>query len=356
MTKKKICILTPFLSGKGGTETILRTCIQMLTKYYDVTLILANGVDESTWLHGLENDAVIKVIKPTNKVSQALQLLRIYSQQRFEATIVLSTNLLLLVHYFQKLFFRQHTLISWIHYSLNHEHTVDPTRLKFADYHLAISSGIAKQMNNLGIDSKKIYTIYNAVEPKSITKYSPSNQIYRFVYMGRIMLDGQKNLRLLFDSLAKFPEDWQLDIYGTGADFEKCKNYVRALGIDSHIKWKGFVENAWNNINDATALLLSSQFEGFPMVLLEALSYGIPVVSVNCPTGPNDMIDDAVNGALVRSMTSEEFTESLIKVAHKKYNSENIKSSIAEYYLDAYEKRLMSSLEMILSGRKKQDD
>ncbi|QKX10209.1 glycosyltransferase [Lactiplantibacillus plantarum] len=356
MTKKKICILAPFLSGKGGTETILCTCIQMLAKYYDVTLILANGVGETSWLHGLESDAVIKIIESTNKVSQVAQLLRIYMRQRFEASIVLSTNLLLLVHYFQKFFLRRHTLISWIHYSLNHEHTVDPSRLKFADYHFAISSGIANQMKNLGISSEKIYTIYNAVEAKQISKYSPNNQICRFVYIGRIMLDGQKNLRLLFDSLAKFPEDWQLDIYGTGADTEKCKDYVQKLGIASHVHWKGYVEKAWDNINDVTALLLSSQFEGFPMVLLEALSYGIPVVSVNCPTGPADMIDDAVNGVLVRSMSSDMFEKSLIKVTHKQYDSEHIKSSIASYYLDAYEERLIGSLEMILDGRKIRND
>ncbi|MCV5863741.1 glycosyltransferase, partial [Escherichia coli] len=75
-------------------------------------------------------------------------------------------------------------------------------------------------------------------------------------------------------------------VLGDGSDFEKCQAYGRGLNIDDRIVWYGWQQHPWKlvqqDIKKVSALLLTSSFEGFPMTLLEALSWGIPCISADC--------------------------------------------------------------------------
>ena len=73
------------------------------------------------------------------------------------------------------------------------------------------------------------------------------------------------------------------------------------------ITWHGWVDKPWEKINSASCTLLLSKFEGFPMVILESLSYGIPVISSDCPTGPEDLIIDDELSTQVQLFTHEDF-------------------------------------------------
>ena len=96
--------------------------------------------------------------------------------------------------------------------------------------------------------------------------------------------------------------DWKLHVLGDGSDFEKCQAYGRELNIDDRIVWYGWQQHPWKlvqqDIKKVSALLLTSSFEGFPMTLLEALSWGIPCISADCVSGPVDIIQPDVNGHL----------------------------------------------------------
>ena len=102
----------------------------------------------------------------------------------------------------------------------------------------------------------------------------------------------------LFRGLSQINQKFTLDIYGEGADKGKLLQLAGQLKIDNHTERKGFRKQVWREIRNCDALILTSKYEGLPMVLIESLAAGLPVISSNCPTGPNDIVQDGKNGYL----------------------------------------------------------
>jgi len=92
---------------------------------------------------------------------------------------------------------------------------------------------------------------------------------------------------------------WELVILGEGEERLELKSLVDNLELSSRVKLPGSVGNISEWYERADLFVLSSSVEGFPNVLLEAMTYGLPCVSFDCDTGPRDMIQDGINGLLV---------------------------------------------------------
>ncbi|WP_253955356.1 glycosyltransferase [Lactiplantibacillus pentosus] len=116
-------------------------------------------------------------------------------------------------------------------------------------------------------------------------------KIVKFVYIGRVMWEGQKNLAELFSALDKVSGNWQLEIFGTGdaAEIDHVKNFVSNHQLEKHVIIRGWVAKPFDNL-ECDYLVLTSKYEGLPMVLIEAQQHGIACISANCPTGPDDII------------------------------------------------------------------
>jgi glycosyltransferase involved in cell wall biosynthesis len=95
--------------------------------------------------------------------------------------------------------------------------------------------------------------------------------------------------------------DWELRIFGTGRMERWLKRRITRLGIGDSARLMGFTPRLDEELAAASVYVMTSRLEGFPMVLLEAMSAGLPVVSFDCPTGPREIIRDGVNGHLVRN-------------------------------------------------------
>jgi glycosyltransferase involved in cell wall biosynthesis len=100
------------------------------------------------------------------------------------------------------------------------------------------------------------------------------------------------------DVSAQHP-DWQLRIFGDGRDREVLERQTSELGIGATVKLAGFSMRLHEEFSRASMYVLSSREEGFPMVLIEAMGMGLAPVSVDCKTGPRDIITDGVDGYLV---------------------------------------------------------
>lgn len=95
--------------------------------------------------------------------------------------------------------------------------------------------------------------------------------------------------------------EWTLDIFGQG-DQTDYRKLMTELGIDANrCHLNGPVEDVVKVYQDSSIFVLSSRFEGFGMVLIEAMACGLPVVSFDCPAGPDEIITDGVDGLLVPS-------------------------------------------------------
>ncbi|WP_405206754.1 glycosyltransferase family 4 protein [Aquimarina sp. LLG6339-5] len=111
--------------------------------------------------------------------------------------------------------------------------------------------------------------------------------------------------------VSKYP-DWTLDIYGTISESEGLAVLAENLDITKTINFYPPVKNIAEKYEQASIYTMSSRFEGFGMVLTEAMAYGVPCISFDCPYGPSDIITDTENGLLIENGDIDAFAEGII--------------------------------------------
>lgn len=131
----------------------------------------------------------------------------------------------------------------------------------------------------------------------------------------------QKGFDRLLESWAitveKHPE-WQLEIYGQHIPSQQLPEKVRQLGLSGSVSFFDPVKNIEQKYLGSSIFAFSSRFEGFGMVLIEAMACGVPCVSFDCPCGPSDIIADGEDGFLVENGNIGSFAEKLqLLMAHE---------------------------------------
>lgn len=123
------------------------------------------------------------------------------------------------------------------------------------------------------------------------------------MFYGRLD-DDVKNISLLIKAYknSKLPQEKiKLVILGDGKDKDKLLSNVKTEGLKDFVDFLPFTNNPFPYISRAKFTLLTSRFEGFPMVIPESLSVGTPVISVDCKSGPSEIIKHEFNGLLVKN-------------------------------------------------------
>jgi glycosyltransferase involved in cell wall biosynthesis len=127
-------------------------------------------------------------------------------------------------------------------------------------------------------------------------------------------LEEQKGFDRLIEAWSpiagEFP-DWQLHIYGSGSLAGALKEQIATAGLTGHVVMKGHSREFDRVLAGAALYAMGSRYEGFPMVLLEAMSRGLPMISFDCPRGPAEIIRDGHNGRLVADNDVPAFTQAL---------------------------------------------
>ena len=181
------------------------------------------------------------------------------------------------------------------------------------------------------------------------TKHSELKE-RRVIAVGRYVY--QKGFDLLLQAWSKIEKlypDWQLVIFGDG-DRTPYENQMKALGVDDNrCHLNGPTSNVQHEYINSSIFVFSSRFEGFGMVLVEAMACGLPVVSFDCPCGPKDIIKDGEDGILVENgniellasslsilINDESLRKSMSKAGQKNAQRFNI-VHIAEQWRDLFE-------------------
>ena len=150
---------------------------------------------------------------------------------------------------------------------------------------------------------KKIIVVPNPVSNALIEcDYQRRESIAEIATFGR--LSAQKNQCLLIQAFAmvyKTNKSLRLSLYGEGEEENNLKSLVKKLGIDDAVTFKGRVSNVADALMSTDLFILSSNYEGMPNALMEAMAVGLPCISTDCPTGPSDLIQNKENGILIKS-------------------------------------------------------
>ena len=138
----------------------------------------------------------------------------------------------------------------------------------------------------------------------------------RIITVGR--LDSQKGYDILVELAPDLKEripDWKIDIYGSGTMKQQLEDRIKELGIQDFVFINEPVKEIREEFEKSSMYLMTSRFEGLPMVLLEAQACGLPIVSFNCPEGPADVINDGEDGYLIDDFNKEELVEKTARIA-----------------------------------------
>lgn len=175
--------------------------------------------------------------------------------------------------------------------------------------------------------------IFNSVNPAF---YSVERKPvkHRVVTCGR--LDPQKNHKLLIEAFMKVKEkvnDAELYIYGKGPEYCSLKSQIENSNLSDSCYLKGETEDVIGVMQEADVFVLSSNFEGMPNILIEAITAGVPSVSTDCPCGgPREIIEPGTNGTLVKVGDADEMANAIIELflnqdTQKKYSKNARESS-----------------------------
>ena len=164
----------------------------------------------------------------------------------------------------------------------------------------------SKVINSDIIIIPNILTFY----PDKITDYSKRSK--RILCVGR--LTKQKGFDLMIKAwaiIADKHKEWKVDIFGDGELNNTLNGLIKNYCLDESITIHPATNHIYDEYMDSSIFAFSSRFEGFGLVLIEAMSCGVPCISFDCPHGPSEIITNGRNGLLVQNGNIDEFANSL---------------------------------------------
>lgn len=189
---------------------------------------------------------------------------------------------------------------------------------KKSDHIIALSKGVAREIKELAqARDNKISIIHNAgFDQKLFNKtFSVKHRVEAsgidMVACGR--LSEQKGFDILIEALSLLPKssDWHLRILGKGPDEDALKEQASRLGVGAKVEFMGFVDNPYPFFEQSDLFVLSSRWEGFGNVIVEAMITGTAVLSAQCPHGPDEIISHGQSGWLVAPNDPKAIAEGL---------------------------------------------
>ncbi len=167
------------------------------------------------------------------------------------------------------------------------------------DAMVTLTEADAQEYRELLGPSAKVYSVPNAVPHVGEIRAAHDPQTKVVVAAGRLARQkGFDRLVAAWAIVAKTHPDWRLNIFGHGND-ASLQSKIDKRQLTGVVTLHGFTNEPYERFAESAIYAMSSRSEGFPMVLLEAMGCGLPLVSFDCPTGPADIIQNGTNGLLV---------------------------------------------------------
>jgi len=164
---------------------------------------------------------------------------------------------------------------------------------------VSVSKSLSKELETF-MNLSKVRIIPNGVNIKPSNKKSKNNPHGKIISIGRF--DEQKDYFTLLNAFAilnKKIRTSQMMLIGDGKDYKKILQHIKKLKLGSSIRLLKWQNNIGKFLKKSDVFIFSSNYEGFPYVIIEAMSYGLPVISTDTPYGPGEILDNGKYGYLV---------------------------------------------------------
>lgn len=341
---KKICFVNYDMSIIGGAEQVTATLANVLCKEYLVYVYSINDCGEIAYKLD-EKVTYIKKLKNANRLREMMlgtfkPFCDLVKREKIDTVVMMGNYPALIVSLCR--FFTKAKYIYCDHGALmNQWHQKSITLIRYWDAlvsHKTITLTEKTRedyIDKFHISSDKVKCIYNWISPE-ILKVKKDYDIHskKILSVGRFGKEKGHDLlvKVAKQVLPKHP-DWEWHVYGTGEEFENISHKVQENNLCNQLILKGNVPEVYKKYSEYSILVLTSYREGLPLVLLEANALGIPMVSFNIITGPNEIIVDGDNGFLIEPYDCEKMAESINELIEnedmrlaqsqntKKYNS-----------------------------------
>lgn len=352
-----LAIMMSHIGGMGGVETITEMLLNTrLVEDYQLILIFPDLTSKNKkWIselnekyNGRAHFIIIDKSLSNSRFGRLYFIIKTLVCNKIDYLIDLSVKTTKLEYIVRKFTNQSYKIICWLH-NMYYEESIKKYG-NYPDAYLAISTGLREKIIEWGdVNPDDVYLIYNPISRNSVIPLSNDRKT-KFVYMGRID-ETQKNLYEMIDAFSKVNSQlYELHFYGDGPD--KCR--VEQYADEKHINgyFHGWKNNPWESVykDGINYLILTSNYEGFGMVLAEAISRGIPVISSNCLAGPSDIVQPQSNGYLYELHNKQSLVDIVNQaiVNRDNWNQDDVQKSINFLYMNEYLPRFENALEEIM--------
>ncbi len=325
---KKIIIYINSLNAAGGIERITTQLINEWVKHYDIKVITK---DEGSCFFAIPKEVAILSIHTPRHLNMNNKLQRIWCTFINTIKSVYKMKVALQNEDYDYLYVT--TPLNALEAIFS---GIPGNKIIVSEHGSAYGiNKIYKVIKKLVYPKIRIITVPNKMD----TDYYNSNG-YHAVYIPHIVnrtntimnglsskiilnvgrLTADKRQSLLIESWSKIPEKngWSLWIVGDGEEKEALTTLISKLGLNDTVTLLPATKQIDKIYRKASIFAFSSRYEGFGLVLLEAMSYGIPCISFDCPSGPRDIVIDGNNGYLVQNNNMEEYVKKMNILIHMK--------------------------------------
>lgn len=216
--------------------------------------------------------------------------------------------------------------IAWIHTDLK-KHRVLNTNLEKESYQkinkiICVSEDSKKSVLKLYPENNyKLQVIYNPIDKNNILKKSKEKSNINFdknkiniIIIGRLTkVKGYDILLQSHNKLIKEGLKYNLIILGEGSERKKMEKYIKENNLENNTQLLGFKENPYPYLKEADVFVSSSRYEGYPLVLCEAVCLGKPIIATNC-TGPKEILENSKYGLMAEVENIEDLADKMKKL------------------------------------------
>ncbi len=366
---KKIIIFYPSFE-RGGVEIILLNLINFFLKKKIEIVLIASNIKKGVFKNKKFQSRIVKkepfTIMP-DRISKALTASKILISEIKKSdkknTIVLSlqgSSLAILVSKFLgfKIIVRNaEDAISSTFFAENKIQSLIILFLKiilynFSDKIISNSKGSGNSLKKIFVKEKKIFPIYNPYLKKINNKSNAKRHKY-LLSVGRLTKQKDfKNLIISFSYIKNQIPNYKLIIIGDGQLKNELQNLIENLDLKKRVILTGWKKNLKTYYLNSKLFILNSLYEGFGNVLIDAINYELPIITTNCKSGPNEIIDYGKGGFLTPIRDPKLLSQKILfcinnyKLAQRKskYAKKNIKKFNCEINCEKYFKLISKTI------------